>query len=100
MSSMYGGHILSRAHADALDDQARTAPFTAVLDGQGRLTSLALQVPVGAGFNATTYRVSYSGYGATTRPEPPAAGDQTPAPGWIYPLFREAQYAGSEIRGK
>jgi hypothetical protein len=43
------------------------------------------------------YRAAYTDYGSTTRPEPPAAGDQTPAPDATYELFSGVQYAGPDV---
>ncbi|MEV6849941.1 hypothetical protein [Actinoplanes sp. NPDC051411] len=97
MTSMTGATFLGRDHFAALGSGARAVPFTAVLDGAGRLSSLSVQVPAGGKFAATTYHVAYTGYGSTARPEPPAAGDQIPAPDSTYELFRDAQYAGPDV---
>jgi hypothetical protein len=97
MSSMAGSTFLRRDHFAALGSGAREVPFTAALDGQGRLSSLAVQVPAGGKFAATTYHAAYTDYGSATRPEPPAAGDRIPAPDATYELFRGVQYAGPDV---
>jgi hypothetical protein len=97
MTSMTGSTFLRRDHFAALGGGAREVPFTAALDGQRRLPSLAVQVPAGGRFAAATYRAAYTDYGSTTRPEPPAAGDQIPAPDATYELFRGVQYAGPDV---
>jgi hypothetical protein len=97
MTSMAGPSFLRRDHFAALGSAARAVPFTAVLDGTGRLTSLCVQVPAVGKFAATTYNVAYTGYGSTARPEPPAAGNQIPAPDAAYELFRGAQFAGPDV---
>jgi hypothetical protein len=84
-------------HSHALGSGERQVPFTAVLDREGRLSSVAVQVPAAGKFAAMTYKVSYTDYGIAKLQEPPAAGDQIPAPDGVYKLFAGAQYAGPEI---
>lgn len=100
LSLTYGGHILSDDHITALGSRIEAVPFTAVIDSQGRVASMSVEIPAGGGYSASTYRVTYGGYGSTTDPAPPAAADQTRAPGWLLPMFADAQYAGTNIRGR
>jgi hypothetical protein len=95
LSSMYGGRILTPPHLDAI--KARTAPFTAVVDGPGRLVSLELPLPGAGAFKATTYRVTYDQYGTAVQREPPDAEAVTPAPDSVHHLFDDAQFAGPMI---
>lgn len=97
MTSMSDGGFLRRDHFEALGSGAHQVPFTVVLDDQGRLSSLSLRIPAGGKFAATTYKVAYTDYGSAALPEPPAAGDQIPAPDGVYQLFTGAQYAGPDV---
>jgi hypothetical protein len=71
----------------ALGEKAKTLPFTAVVDAEGHLTSAAVKVPAAGKSKATTYQVTYSGYGKTATPQVPAADAQTPAPPAVYELL-------------
>jgi hypothetical protein len=55
------------------------APFTATLDGQGRLTELKI-----TGANDFNVDITFSNYGSPTPIAAPAAGDVLPAPDGLY----------------
>jgi hypothetical protein len=71
----------------ALGDKAKAAPFAAVVDAEGHLASAVVKIPAAGQTKASTYRVTYSGYGRTATPAAPAAGEQTPATATVYELL-------------
>jgi hypothetical protein len=81
--------ILPAGWLKALGGKATAIPFTAVVDGQGRLTSVAVKIPSAGKYKAATYQVTYDRYGATATPTAPAAADQTKAPASFYSLFED-----------
>lgn len=72
----------------ALGTKAKAVPFTAVLDAEGHLTTLTVKIPAAGKTKAQTYAVHYSGFGTTTSPAVPAAGDQQKAPADVYDLLK------------
>ncbi|MGN9774286.1 hypothetical protein ACTMS0_00680 [Micromonospora sp. H33] len=72
----------------ALGPQARTVPFTAKLDPQGRLSELVLQIPAAGQSAAQEIRITYSDYGSATPAQQPPAGQVVEAPAEFYNLFR------------
>ncbi len=79
--------IVDEATLTALGDQAKTVPFEAVVDGAGHLTSVTVKVPAAGKTKAQTYAVSYTGFGKTTSPAAPAAGQQQKAVSGVYELL-------------
>lgn len=73
---------------EALGTRAKAVPFTAVLDAEGRLTTLTVKIPAAGKTKTQTYSVHYSGFGTTPSPAVPAAGDQEKAPADVYDLLR------------
>jgi hypothetical protein len=71
----------------ALGEKAKAVPFTAVIDAEGRLSSAVVKIPAAGKTKASTYQVTYSGYGDTATPPAPAAGEQTPATASVYALL-------------
>ncbi|MEV6812932.1 hypothetical protein [Micromonospora sp. NPDC051296] len=71
----------------ALGAQANSVPFTATLDGQGRLTELVLQIPGTGGATAPEIRVTYSDYGNATAAQKPPSDQVVEAPPELYNLF-------------
>ncbi|WP_433531486.1 hypothetical protein ACQPYA_05115 [Micromonospora sp. CA-263727] len=70
-----------------LGAQANSVPFTATLDGEGRLTELVLQIP-GTGETAPQeIRVTYRDYGNATAAQKPPADQVVEAPPELYNLF-------------
>lgn len=65
----------------SLGEKAKSVPFEATVDGQGRLTSLRLDIP------GDKYQVTYRGYGTTPKIEAPAAGQAQEAPASAYDLL-------------
>jgi hypothetical protein len=78
--------IVDDATLKALGAKAKALPFTAVVAG-GHLSSLAVKIPAAGKKKASTYAVSYTGFGATPSPAVPAAGEQTPATPAVYDLL-------------
>jgi hypothetical protein len=79
--------ILDEKTIKALGGQAKTVPLTAVVDGQGHLTSLTLAIPAAGKTKAQTYAVRYSGFGTTATPAVPSAGEQQKAPAVVYEML-------------
>ncbi|MCW6003051.1 hypothetical protein K1W54_00410 [Micromonospora sp. CPCC 205371] len=79
--------ILDQQGLDALGEKAKAVPFRAVVDGQGRLTSIELDVPAYGQVRAYTHRATYSDYGAAPAVEDPPAGETQEAPAEAYELL-------------
>jgi hypothetical protein len=72
---------------DKLADKAKTIPFTATVDGQGRLTKLTLEIPAAGDAAAHQLEATYSEYGnATAARKPPASQTQEP-PASVYEVL-------------
>ncbi|WP_410809805.1 hypothetical protein [Micromonospora sp. 067-2] len=78
---------LNAATIAALGTQAKTVPFTAQVDPQGRLTQLVLQLPAAGQTAAQEIRLTYSDYGAATAAQKPPADQVVEAPAELYSLF-------------
>ncbi len=68
----------------ALGDKAKTVPFTATVDDQGRLAELAVDVPAAGDNPAHQLKVTLTGYGTAAVPAKPAAGEFVEAPDNVY----------------
>jgi hypothetical protein len=73
-----------------LADKAKAVPFTASLDGQGRLTRLTLDMPAAGEVAAHKAEVKYSDYGAATAAKEPPSGEAQEAPARLYELLNSA----------
>ncbi|MEO3775323.1 hypothetical protein ABGB16_00425 [Micromonospora sp. B11E3] len=71
----------------ALGQQARSLPFTAKLDPQGRLSELVIQIPASGQTKAQDIRITYADYGAATAAQRPPADQVVEAPNELYNLF-------------
>ncbi|MFC4020577.1 hypothetical protein ACFOW4_21910 [Micromonospora sp. GCM10011542] len=78
---------LNAATITALGAQAKTVPFTAKLDAQGRLSELVLQIPAAGQTAAQEVRMTYSDYGTATPAQKPPADQVVEAPAELYSLF-------------
>ncbi|MEV4118223.1 hypothetical protein [Micromonospora sp. NPDC049645] len=78
---------LNAATIAALGTQAKTVPFTAKVDPQGRLSELVLQLPAAGQTTAQEIRMTYSDYGAATAAQKPPANQVVEAPAELYSLF-------------
>ncbi|MEU7587010.1 hypothetical protein AB0A95_11975 [Micromonospora sp. NPDC049230] len=78
---------LNAATIAALGTQAKTVPFTAKVDAQGRLSELALQLPAAGQTAAQEIKMTYSDYGAATAAQKPPADQVVEAPAELYSLF-------------
>jgi hypothetical protein len=79
--------IVDEATLTALGDHAKTVPFEAVVDADGHLTGVTVKIPAAGKTKAQTYAVSYTGFGKTTSPAAPAAGEQQKAVSDVYELL-------------
>lgn len=78
---------LDPALVTALGAQAKSVPFTARLDPQGRLSELVLQVPAAGQSAAQEVKITYSDYGNATAAQKPPADQVVEAPPEFYHLF-------------
>jgi hypothetical protein len=76
--------------ADVVKDlgpDAKTVPFEATLDDQGRLTNLKLQIPAKGKVKAQVWEITYSDYGSAPKLEKPSASEAQEAPKGVYDLI-------------
>ncbi|MER7457080.1 hypothetical protein [Micromonospora sp. NPDC126480] len=78
---------LDPAVITALGPQARSVPFTAKLDPQGRLSELVVQIPAAGQSAAQEIRITYADYGNATPAQKPSAEQVVEAPAEFYNLF-------------
>ncbi|SCF36589.1 hypothetical protein GA0074695_6141 [Micromonospora viridifaciens] len=78
---------LDPALITALGAQAKSVPFTARVDPQGRLSELVLQVPAAGQNAAQQVRIAYTDYGNATAAQKPPADQVVEAPPEFYNLF-------------
>ncbi|MEV4479315.1 hypothetical protein AB0K04_01990 [Micromonospora coxensis] len=71
----------------ALGAQAKSVPFTAKLDPQGRLSEMVVQIPAAGRNAAQEIKVTYSDYGNATAAQKPPAAQVVEAPQEFYNLF-------------
>ncbi|MEU4378952.1 hypothetical protein [Micromonospora echinofusca] len=71
----------------ALGAQAKSVPFTAKLDPQGRLSEMVIQIPAAGQSKAQDIRITYSDYGNATAAQKPPADQVVEAPAELYNLF-------------
>jgi hypothetical protein len=71
----------------ALGARAKSVPFTAVTDAEGRLTRLDLKIPAAGKTKAHTYSAVYDGYDSTPTPGAPAANQQQKAVAAVYDML-------------
>ncbi|SCL54855.1 hypothetical protein GA0070606_2351 [Micromonospora citrea] len=71
----------------ALGAQAKSVPFTAKLDPQGRLSEMVIQIPAAGQAKAQEIRITYSDYGSATAAQKPPADQVVEAPAELYNLF-------------
>jgi hypothetical protein len=74
-------------------DKAKSASFTASVDGQGRLTELTIDT-ASLGLDQPL-KVSYSDYGTAATVNKPAASKVTEAPSKVYDMFKNAPASSS-----
>ncbi|MER7415322.1 hypothetical protein ABT346_00810 [Micromonospora peucetia] len=71
----------------ALGAQAKSVPFTAKLDPQGRLSEMVIQIPAAGQTKAQDIRITYADYGSATAAQKPPADQVVEAPTELYNLF-------------
>lgn len=72
----------------ALGAQAKSLPFTAKLDPQGRLTEFVIVVPAAGEAKAHEIKVTYSDYGNATAVQQPPADQVVEASDEVYEMFK------------
>jgi hypothetical protein len=70
-----------------LADKAKAIPFTATVDGKGRLTQLTLDIPAAGEVTAHKLEATYSDYGAASEARKPPAGQTQEAPASAYEML-------------
>jgi hypothetical protein len=75
---------ISKVTIDGYGQAASQVPFTAGLDGQGRLSELTINLPAVNGQQAQPIDVLYTDYGTPVSVQRPAASAVTEAPASIY----------------
>lgn len=78
---------LDPAVITALGTQAKTVPFTAKVDPQGRLSELVLKLPAAGQSAAQDVKITYSDYGSAAAAQKPPADQVVEAPAEFYNLF-------------
>ncbi|MEU4778880.1 hypothetical protein [Micromonospora sp. NPDC023633] len=73
----------------ALGAQAKSLPFTAKLDAEGRLTELVISVPAAGETKAHDIKVTYADYGNATAAQKPAADKVVEASPETYEMFKK-----------
>ncbi len=79
--------ILSEAELKALGKKAYNVQFAAVLDAQGRLTTMSIELPAAGTYPSRVHEIVYNKYGTVTVPKIPTAAEQTKAPAIFYKEF-------------
>jgi hypothetical protein len=75
---------VAAADLEQLPAANRIVPFTATLDGQGRLAKVVIKMPAVAQFPASDLTTTFADYGTTVDIAKPPAADVVPAPDMIY----------------
>ncbi|SBT54607.1 hypothetical protein [Micromonospora narathiwatensis] len=78
---------LDPALITALGTQAKSVPFTAGVDPQGRLSELVMRVPAAGQNAAQEIKITYADYGNATAAQKPPADQVVEAPAEFYHLF-------------
>jgi hypothetical protein len=78
---------ISQVTIDSYGTTAKNVPFTAGLDGQGRLTELTINLPAVGETQAQPIKVLYTDYGTPVDAPRPAAAQITEAQDSIYQAF-------------
>ena len=85
LSNADDGHeIFSAAQFKALGSKVAHVPFTAALDGHGRMTTATLRLPATGKYKASTWEITFDEYGTAAVPKLPTAAEQTKAPASVY----------------
>jgi hypothetical protein len=79
--------VVDAATMTALGDAAKAVPFTATLDGKGRLTAFTANIPAAGTKAAQTYAATFTNYGAAPAVSAPPAADTQDAPASVYTLL-------------
>jgi hypothetical protein len=87
VSGTADGDVTDAKTLAALGATAKAVPFTATVDGQGRLSSVQVKIPKTAKTKAQTYAVTYRDYGTAPTPRKPSAADQQKATATIYDML-------------
>ncbi|WP_157548133.1 hypothetical protein [Micromonospora sp. ATCC 39149] len=83
-----GSDVLDVEIVKDLAGKAKAVPFTAKLDGQGRLTEFVVKVPAAGSSKAQDLKVTYADYGAATAVEQPPADRVVEASDQVYEMFK------------
>jgi len=81
--------IVDAATLKALGAKAKSVPFEATVDGQGRLTRAVVRIPAAGQAEAAEYEVIYSDFGTAPSPSAPAADQQQKATEAAYEMVND-----------
>ncbi|GAA2515815.1 hypothetical protein [Pilimelia columellifera] len=85
LSKLPAGTVLTAEELTALGELAKTVPFSATVDVEGRLSNLTLKMPAAGKVKADDKTITYSAYGTATLPAMPVDGK--PAPASVYQIL-------------
>ncbi|MTK01338.1 hypothetical protein FF096_04715 [Micromonospora sp. CP22] len=71
-----------------LGDQAKSVPFTAKLDAEGRINELVLSIPAAGEAKAQDVKITYGDYGSATEAQKPPADQVIEANEQTYEMFK------------
>jgi hypothetical protein len=85
--TIVAGDVVEPDVLKAMGDKAKVVPFEARLDGEGRLTSLVLDLAAAGATAAGRYAVTFSDYGSAPRLADPTGEQSRPAPKVVYEML-------------
>ncbi|MFI5496500.1 hypothetical protein [Actinoplanes sp. NPDC051859] len=81
-------HLIDSSMVKGVDPAvAKAIPYTATLDGEGRLSKLVLDLPKSTDSPAGKFTVEFTGYGAATKQEAPPAAEVKDMPAEAYEVL-------------
>lgn len=84
-----GSGLVDSDHLKALGDQARSVPFEATVDKQGRLTGLKVTTPATGGQPEAVGEITYSDFGTKPNLTAPPPDQVIEAPQKVYDVFNQ-----------
>jgi hypothetical protein len=87
LSGAAGTNILAAETAAGIGDAAKTLPFQATVDAEGRLTTFVVNVPTVGKTKAYNFSVTYGDYGTAPAVAAPTAAEVVKAPAKAYELL-------------
>jgi hypothetical protein len=85
--TVVAGDVVEPDVLKTMGDKAKAVPFEAKLDGEGRLTSLVLDLAAAGATSAGRYAVTFSDYGRAPHLADPSDKQSKPAPPVVYEML-------------